>query len=598
MRFDANKDGVSVHAISGTYVVMLAMDATDQAKNGLLGFAIERTDRTENQQYWLQGMRTFKSVLPNPPEGSLTSTHEHPIQDFLWSDFTAKPNHDYVYKIVPVRGQPKKLEYGTPVEVEVKTENESEGEHAVYFNRGVIGSQAYARKFHNADPQKLTGAEKTAAYTWLSRGLYEAMRDFVQQAKSPRFGLRAAVYEFDYEPIIQEFGNALKKCRNVKIIFDARIASGKKGQQMKLRVDNVKKLLKKYKLDAKGVAIPRTQSPNFIAHNKFIVLLDNNKPVAVWTGSTNFTESGIYGQSNVGHIVRDEAVATTYLKYWERLQKDPTAPALSGENMQADPDLVGFPPPAGVHAIFSPRKKNAKKQSMLDWYGASMGKAESVMCFTAAFGVNKVFLQVLGGKTSSKDDLRYLFLEKWGVNKKLAADAEAALSKNASNQVAIGGFLQGDVLHNYLMDRWAKERSNSLSTNVRFTHTKYMLIDPLGKDPVVISGSANFSDASTLSNDENMLIVRGDTRIADIYLGEFMRLWQHYRFRSIVNVKADESGNADGYEPNYLAEDDSWTSGFYKAGNIKYRRRVSFAVGSQAPKPKPTHVRHAVAGQP
>src|SRR5205085_1366258 len=207
-------------------------------------------------------------------------------------------------------------------------------------------------------------------------------------------------------------------------------------------------------------------------------------------------------------------------------------------------------PPSGVTPIFSPRKKNTKKQSMLDWYGASMGKAQSVMCFTAAFGVNQVFLQVLSGKATSKDDLRYLFLEKWGVNKKLAADTQAALSKNASNQAAIGGFLQGDVLHNYLMDRWAKERSNSLSKNVRFTHTKYMLIDPLGNDPVVISGSANFSVASTLSNDENMLVVRGDTRIADIYLGEFMRLWQHYRFRSIVNAKADESGNADGYEPN------------------------------------------------
>jgi len=103
MRFNADKDGLSVYAIAGTYVVMLAMDATEQAREGLLGFAIERTDKTENEQYWLKGMRTFKSVYPNPPEGALTSTHDHPIQDFLWSDFTAKPNHKYVYKIVPVR---------------------------------------------------------------------------------------------------------------------------------------------------------------------------------------------------------------------------------------------------------------------------------------------------------------------------------------------------------------------------------------------------------------------------------------------------------------------------------------------------------------
>lgn len=60
-------------------------------------------------------MRTFKSVYPNPPEGALVSTREHPIQDFLWSDFTAKPDHEYVYEVVPVRGVPKNLKYGTPL---------------------------------------------------------------------------------------------------------------------------------------------------------------------------------------------------------------------------------------------------------------------------------------------------------------------------------------------------------------------------------------------------------------------------------------------------------------------------------------------------
>jgi len=58
-----------------------------------------------------------------------------------------------------------------------------------------------------------------------------------------------------------------------------------------------------------------------------------------------------------------------------------------------------------------------------------------------------------------------------------------------------------------------------------------MLIDPLGDDPIVVTGSANFSDASTLQNDENMLVIRGNKRVADIYVGEYMRLWNHYAFR-------------------------------------------------------------------
>lgn len=40
-------------------------------------------------------------------------------------------------------------------------------------------------------------------------------------------------------------------------------------------------------------------------HNKFFVLTENNKPIAVWTGSTNLTENGIFGHSNCGHVVED-----------------------------------------------------------------------------------------------------------------------------------------------------------------------------------------------------------------------------------------------------------------------------------------------------
>jgi len=49
----------------------------------------------------------------------------------------------------------------------------------------------------------------------------------------------------------------------------------------------------------------------------------------------------------------------------------------------------------------------------------------------------------------------------------------------------------------------------------------------------VVTGSANFSAASTNSNDENMLIIRGSRRAADIYFTEFNRLFNHYYFRAV-----------------------------------------------------------------
>jgi hypothetical protein len=66
MRKRNTQDGISVHAIAGTYVVLLGIDATKRARSRLLGFAIEREDHTERERYWLKGFRTFEETEPNP----------------------------------------------------------------------------------------------------------------------------------------------------------------------------------------------------------------------------------------------------------------------------------------------------------------------------------------------------------------------------------------------------------------------------------------------------------------------------------------------------------------------------------------------------
>ena len=58
-----------------------------------------------------------------------------------------------------------------------------------------------------------------------------------------------------------------------------------------------------------------------------------------------------------------------------------------------------------------------------------------------------------------------------------------------------------------------------------------------------------------MSNDENMLLIRGNTRVADIYLGEFMRLFNHFYFRSIVNKLASK-GKLNPNQSVYLKGDD------------------------------------------
>ena len=72
------------------------------------------------------------------------------------------------------------------------------------------------------------------------------------------------------------------------------------------------------KAGIKGICKPQ-KSRAGIRHNKFIVLIHKDKPLAVWTGSTNISAGGIFGHSNVGHAIWDAGLAQRYLDYWVRL---------------------------------------------------------------------------------------------------------------------------------------------------------------------------------------------------------------------------------------------------------------------------------------
>lgn len=555
---------LSVNAIAGTYVVLLAMDVSDAARKGLLGFAIHRTDKTENEQYWLKSFKTFKEVDPNPAPGTLVSTQEAPVQDFIWGDYTANPNHQYIYKVVPLYGAPKNITQGEGVEVEIATENEDNQEHAIYFNRGVAGSQAYARKFGNKTPDE-AGPE---AYKWLSRGLEEAILGYIGRAKGKTYAIRAAAYEFSHTGVLNAFAAASKSGADVKIVYDCRKPEPQKTSNAAIKKAGIGKLM-----------IPRKSDPNFISHNKFIVLLKNGKPIEVLTGSTNFTDGGIYGQSNVVHIVRDPKVAQQYLDYWTQLSQDTPAKQLRPWNTEKTPTPVEKLEDTLI-PIFSPRTS----LDALEWYTKGIDSALINSGFSAAFGVNKLFAAVLA---KNKKNIRYVLLEKPGPT-------YSQFSSMRNNFISIGAVLGQDVIGDSQLHRWVGEKLSGVNNFVKYLHTKYLFIDPLSDDPLVISGSANFSDASTVNNDENMIVIKGNTTVADIYLGEFMRLWNHFYFRDIANryakiaaqklaksgAKTPAAAKGAKVKPGdaspYLVSDDSWTNGYFGKDFMRTRVRELF----------------------
>src|SRR4029453_6307119 len=194
VRATANGTQLKAAAYAGTYVIVLAWDTSDgqpPARNDLLGYAIERAELdaagNEVERYWLRGIKRFKDKDKGRPPGTPVSTAEHPIQSFLWADYTAKAGTHYLFRIVPVFGTVKNptlddqaagtLDVTAELQGDMQSGPANDVRHDVFFNRGVIGSQAYAREFGNREPDAEN--PQSPEMRWLSRGLFEALVRFI-----------------------------------------------------------------------------------------------------------------------------------------------------------------------------------------------------------------------------------------------------------------------------------------------------------------------------------------------------------------------------------------------------------------------------------
>jgi len=587
MRFKSQlKNGYRIYAVAGINTISFAIDGGKADKKGLLGFSVEREDSKEKR--FLDGFKVFKEVIPHPNKNVTVSTYDHPVQSFVWDDFTAKPNTRYSYDFYPVKGKPKKLIHKGPIRIEVKTEPlYSDLEHDVFFNRGVVSSQAYERRFENIPPDKIPDPKKKkAAFQWLSRELDDAILKFINSAEKGDT-LLGCFYEFRYLPVVQAFKDAADRGVNVKIIVDAKNNehTDKKGKfhESFPRTENLKAIAAA-KLSLTENIVKREANRNDIQHNKFCVHIGKGDPQAsqVWTGSTNISEGGIFGQTNVGHWIRNHEAAEKYRIYWDILSKDPGANTDdNATNRKANDEfkkkVIALTPdiekggianlPLGVTPLFSPRK-GAK---VLESYAAMVDTAEKSAAITLAFGIGKIFKDLLSDNTS-QSQIIFMLLEKQDKPDKRSKTPFLKLGAKNNVYQAFGAYIDDPV---YKFARETNNRILGLNKHVSYIHSKFLLMDPLKDVPVVVTGSANFSEASTSSNDENMVVIKGDKRVADIYFTEFNRLFNHYYFRS-VHQQMKQRGTDDPDQDVFLQTNGEWLEK-YKKGKFRHKRIQMYA---------------------
>jgi phosphatidylserine/phosphatidylglycerophosphate/cardiolipin synthase-like enzyme len=427
------------------------------------------------------------------------------------------------------------------------------GGFSCYFNRGLVLSQFVARylRQHQLTPAafkaQLKAGVDPAFRAFLEGDLGARLRQLLAPTRARRTTLHAALYELD-DAQLEDALIALAP--PVELVLAN--GSDKAGD------GNAKA---RARLNGAGIAtIDRLLKSKGLGHNKFVVVSRADVPAAVWTGSTNWSTTGLCTQVNNALLIEDPAVAALYRSQWDRL-KDASPPQL---------DPAGFPPAlvaandvphsvaigAATATVWFTRTSDQRDMNALREIIAAAKSSILFLMFQpgsqglhtlAGQRANEAGLYVRGlvstlGSDAASNQLNVLDVRVVSSDRKFKPDRYTVLQPQGLG-AALGPWIAEVTRRDFLAQ-----------VGHAIVHSKLLVIDALSAQPVVVTGSHNFSAPASEKNDENLVIVRGHKALARAYATHIMSVYQHYRYRSYVREML-----AQGKTPwSYLDDDDRW----------------------------------------
>jgi hypothetical protein len=331
-----------------------------------------------------------------------------------------------------------------------------------------------------------------------------------------------------------------------------------------------------------------------IGHNKFVVHLDAaGTAQAVLTGSTNWTSTGVAGQTNNALVIDDTTVAQAYLEYWTRMHDDDALPkakpklsstmkdsqqGASFRSANEATSIVALGGGVEVHTWFSPnmpqRKKPTSKTKLapvppdLQEVYRRMRLAKEAVIFLAFYpgqkGVDCMIgeaievgrkdrkLVVVGAVSSPQAMPNYVAKKKDKDTDEILVEGDSPATFEDGN-VAIVRAARID--EKTLVGDLGVEQLTAKGGIGAIIHDKIAVIDPLSADCAVILGSHNLGFKASYSNDENLVIVTGHRALAVAYAVHVLDVYDHYRFRAIENERKKKGKK--GWS-GFLEVDDHW----------------------------------------
>ncbi|MCC6607936.1 MAG: lamin tail domain-containing protein [Anaerolineae bacterium] len=301
-----------------------------------------------------------------------------------------------------------------------------------------------------------------------------ALLDVIDQAATQ---IDIALYGLNRQSVVDALINAHNRGITVRVVGDDDAAAGEYFAAYQA-------------LTTAGIALVLDSSASQIQHNKFLVVDGQT----VWTGSTNFTDTGFTSNANNALLVTDPTLAHVYTLEFNEMWSG----LFHGAKADNTPHLLDY---AGtkIESYFSPTDNVAFEV----WQ--ELANAEESVHFAMFFFTDNVLSARLVERAESGVVVNGLF-DQLG---------EAGNGSDADALCAAGGHIGVEDFAGKL-------------------HHKFAIIDAYGSDPTVILGSYNWTDSGAYQNDENTLIVHS-AALAQEYLAEWQQLWQAIDLDQICN---------------------------------------------------------------
>lgn len=534
----------AAHVIANNDIVYLWW-SFPQKIEGCLGYSIHRI--VDGAATPLPAYVGFDK--DDDPRISPQNTDIWPIQSFNWKDLYAPHDKDIRYKIIPMVGAWDSLQplADSAIETDSVRRTQQYGDLKVIFNRGLLSTQAVSASTtgNGANRNILETEIKTVGSVWrkrLSGQMLYNFKEFFRLAPGQGGKYYASLYELTDLELIEHLtahqGNEIilsNANSTIKVEVDGQ-------EKSKTVIDGTNKEVRAalhLKMNEGIVQVYDRILGTHIGHNKFVIYVDDqNNPTAVLTGSTNWTATGLCGQTNNLIIINSPDVAAKYYEYWLALKADKKQDEVL--RTWCHVNSFEFTTASNSYKVwFSPnteqKNKPANAPTPIDMQEVStlISNAKKSILFLVFNPGSPSILEMIKEVAKAKVDTDPLFVRgaisdakiaKKVVTQIFSTDATERPDRYVVGDEQITGVAAIPGTFSY----WEKEL---LKLGFATIHDKLLVIDPFDDDCVVITGSHNLGYKASYTNDENMLFIKGNKAVAQAYAAHVMDVVNHFKWR-------------------------------------------------------------------